>query len=66
MFIFDSAVSTFQAVWRPPPVRGLELPIPPGINLYPEAVALSKAVALFVRDSDWQSYTLLYDDDYGK
>uniref|UniRef100_A0A2H1W6P8 SFRICE_012305 n=1 Tax=Spodoptera frugiperda TaxID=7108 RepID=A0A2H1W6P8_SPOFR len=58
-------VPHIQAVWRPPPVRGLEQPTPPGINLYPEAVALSKAVALFIADSDWRSYTLLYDDDHG-
>ncbi|CAH0399801.1 unnamed protein product [Chilo suppressalis] len=54
-----------QAVWRPPSVRGLQLPSPPGINLYPEAMALSKAVALFIKDSDWNTYTLLYDDDLG-
>ncbi|XP_063622177.1 glutamate receptor ionotropic, kainate 2-like [Cydia splendana] len=54
-----------QAVWRPPPIRGYQQPTPPGINLYPEAVALSKAVAHFIKDSDWNSYTLLYDDDYG-
>ncbi|KOB79074.1 Glutamate receptor, ionotropic kainate 2 [Operophtera brumata] len=29
------------------------------------AVALSKAIALFIKDSDWNSYTLLYDDDLG-
>ncbi|XP_031766702.2 glutamate receptor ionotropic, kainate 2-like isoform X1 [Galleria mellonella] len=54
-----------QATWRPPRVRGQELPSPPGINLHPEAVALSKAAALFIKDSDWNTYTLLYDDDYG-
>ncbi|XP_075975527.1 glutamate receptor ionotropic, kainate 2-like [Anticarsia gemmatalis] len=54
-----------QAVWRPPPVRGLERQSPPAINLYPEAVALSKAIALFIKDNDWRSYTLLYDDDQG-
>ncbi|CAG9787776.1 unnamed protein product [Diatraea saccharalis] len=54
-----------QAVWRPPVVRGLQIPSPPGINLFPEAVALSKAVALFIKDSDWNTYTLLYDDDQG-
>lgn len=55
-----------QAIWRPPPLRGSEQPTPPGVNLYPEAVALSKAVALFIKDSDWNTYTLLYDDDQGK
>ncbi|XP_060801386.1 glutamate receptor ionotropic, kainate 2-like [Amyelois transitella] len=54
-----------QAVWRPPPVRSLERPNPPGVNLYPEAVALSKAVAIFIKDSDWNTYTMLYDDDQG-
>ncbi|XP_039752079.1 glutamate receptor ionotropic, kainate 2-like isoform X2 [Pararge aegeria] len=58
-------VPHIQAVWRPPYVRGLERPSPPGINLYPEAVALSKAVALFIKDNDWDRYTLLYDDDHG-
>ncbi|XP_034827944.1 glutamate receptor ionotropic, kainate 2-like [Maniola hyperantus] len=58
-------VPYIQAVWRPPQIRGLERPTPPGINLYPEAVALSKAVALFIKDSDWNRYTLLYDDDHG-
>ncbi|XP_047537910.1 glutamate receptor ionotropic, kainate 2-like [Vanessa atalanta] len=58
-------VPHIQAVWRPTPVRGLERPSPPGINLYPEAVALSKAVALFIKDNDWKRYTLLYDDDQG-
>ncbi|XP_041980069.1 glutamate receptor ionotropic, kainate 2-like [Aricia agestis] len=58
-------VPHIQAVWRPPPERGFEPPTPPGINLYPEAVALSKAVALFIKDSDWNTYTLLYDDDQG-
>lgn len=54
-----------QAIWRPPPARGLQQPMPPGINLFPEAVALSKAVALYIKDSDWNTYTLLYDDDQG-
>ncbi|XP_053604449.1 glutamate receptor ionotropic, kainate 2-like isoform X2 [Plodia interpunctella] len=54
-----------QAVWRPPPARSLQPPSSPSINLYPEAVALSKAVAIFIKDSDWSTYTLLYDDDQG-
>ncbi|XP_048485518.1 glutamate receptor ionotropic, kainate 2-like [Plutella xylostella] len=54
-----------QAVWQPPPIRGPERLSPPSINLYPEAVALSRAVALFIKDSDWNSYTLLYDDENG-
>ncbi|CAK1585391.1 unnamed protein product [Parnassius mnemosyne] len=58
-------VPHIQAVWRPPHVRGLKRVYPPGINLYPEAVSLSKAVALYIKDSDWNSYTLLYDDDHG-
>lgn len=47
-------------------MRGLAQSSPPSINLYPEAVALSKAIALFIKDSDWNSYTLLYDDDLGE
>lgn len=43
----------------------MEIPTPPGINLYPEAVALSEAMAQFVKDSDWNTYTFLYDDDEG-
>ncbi|VVD05446.1 unnamed protein product [Leptidea sinapis] len=54
-----------QANWRAPPIRGLQRSSPPSINLYPEAVALSQAVASFVKDSDWDTYTLLYDDDEG-
>ncbi|KAL4716083.1 hypothetical protein ACJJTC_013860 [Scirpophaga incertulas] len=54
-----------QAVWRPPPPRRFPIQTPPGINLYPEAIALSKAVALFIKDNDWSTYTLLYDEDQG-
>nr|XP_037875292.1 glutamate receptor ionotropic, kainate 2 [Bombyx mori] len=61
----SAGIPHIQANWRPPPVRGLERPSPPGINLYPEAVALSKAIAIFIKDSDWTTYTLLYDDDQG-
>lgn len=55
-----------KAVWRPTPARGIKRPTPPGINLYPEAVSLSKAVASHIKDSNWNSYTLFYDDDQGK
>ncbi|CAH2093715.1 unnamed protein product [Euphydryas editha] len=58
-------VPHIQAVWRPPSVRGLQRPPFPSINLYPEATALSKAVAIFIKDSDWYTYSLLYDDDHG-
>ncbi|CAH2047171.1 unnamed protein product, partial [Iphiclides podalirius] len=58
-------VPHIQAVWRPPPVRGLKRFSPPGINLFPEAVSLSKAVALYIKNNGWNSYTLLYDDDHG-
>ncbi|CAK1555311.1 unnamed protein product [Leptosia nina] len=60
-----AGVPHIQATWRPPPLRDLEIPSPPGINLYPEAVALSEAVAVFIKDNDWNTYTLLYDDDEG-
>ncbi|CAH0713965.1 unnamed protein product, partial [Brenthis ino] len=58
-------VPHIQAIWQPPSVRGTEPQSPPGINLYPEAVALSKAVALYIKDTDWITYTLLYDDEQG-
>ncbi|XP_013173673.1 PREDICTED: glutamate receptor ionotropic, kainate 2-like [Papilio xuthus] len=58
-------VPHIQAVWRPSPARGIKRPTPPGINLYPEAVSLSKAVASHIKDSNWNSYTLFYDDDQG-
>ncbi|CAH4033775.1 unnamed protein product [Pieris brassicae] len=60
-----AGVPHIQASWRPPPIRGFEIPSPPGFNLYPEAVALSEAMAQFVKDSDWNTYTFLYDDDEG-
>ncbi|XP_049872660.1 glutamate receptor ionotropic, kainate 2-like isoform X2 [Pectinophora gossypiella] len=61
----EAGIPHIQAVWRPPRPRGEPQPEPPGINLYPEAVALSKALAHFIKDSDWNTYTLLYDDDLG-
>ncbi|OWR43841.1 hypothetical protein KGM_209173 [Danaus plexippus plexippus] len=61
----SAGVPHIQALWRPPHVRGLERLSPPSINLHPESVALSKAVAIFIKDSDWNTYTLLYDDDQG-
>ncbi|XP_068617451.1 uncharacterized protein [Battus philenor] len=60
-----AGVPHIQAVWRPSPVRGIKRETPPGINLFPEAVSLSKAVALHIKDSDWNFYVLLYDDDHG-
>ncbi|XP_045499036.1 glutamate receptor ionotropic, kainate 2-like [Colias croceus] len=60
-----AGIPHIQAVWRPPPLRGLDRPSPPSINLFPEAMELSRAVALYVKDNDWTSYTLLYDDDEG-
>lgn len=35
------------------------------INIYPDILTTSKAIATLVKESRWKSFIVLYEDDYG-
>nr|APC94352.1 ionotropic receptor 7 [Pyrrhalta aenescens] len=59
-------IPQFQTFWNPKlaslPISDQPIQI---FNLHPSPKALSKALATLVRENDWKSYTILYEDDNG-
>nr|WJJ63359.1 glutamate receptor ionotropic 1 [Pachyrhinus yasumatsui] len=51
----------FQTFWNPK-MRQVSTTI---FNLHPSSSALSQAMATLVRDNDWKSYTVIYENDDG-
>lgn len=63
-------IPQFQTFWNPklaflasrqsPSEKPIQI-----FNLHPSPKSLSKALATLVRENDWKSYTILYENDNG-
>lgn len=51
----------FQTFWNPK----LQQIAPSVFNLHPSSSILSQALATLVRDNDWESYTVIYENEDG-
>lgn len=68
-----SIVESISQVMEIPHIHAGWLPDPPDysdrpsmtINFYPDQNVLGTALAALVEDYDWQTYTILYEDDHG-
>ncbi|XP_060523976.1 glutamate receptor ionotropic, kainate 2-like [Cylas formicarius] len=58
-------IPQFQTIWNPRLSSLTADRSSPIFNLHPSAAALSKALATLVKDNDWKSYTIIYENDDG-
>lgn len=62
-------IPQFQTYWNPELVTfSAQLEADKSIqvfNLYPSVYTISKALATLIRENDWKSYTIIYEDDDG-
>nr|XP_023019507.1 glutamate receptor ionotropic, kainate 2-like [Leptinotarsa decemlineata] len=58
-------IPQFQTFWNPKLRLSRQINPSPVFNLYPSPQSLAQALATLVRESDWKSYTVIYENDEG-